>query len=69
MGLVDLSMNPVSLLEAKKIVRSIEYQHCEQIAKTALNLPSVEEISQLLSKEYERIGFPSSEVGRFQEIS
>jgi phosphotransferase system enzyme I (PtsI) len=69
MGLVDLSMNPASLLEAKKIVRSIEYKHCEQIAKTALNLPSVEQISQLLSEEYERIGFPSSEVERFQEIS
>jgi len=69
MGLADLSMNPVSLLEAKKIVRSIEYQHCEQIAKTASNLSSLEEISQFLSEEYERIGFPSSEVGRFQKIS
>jgi len=69
MGLEDLSMNPASLLEAKKIVRSIEYKHCEQIAKTALNLPSIKEIGQLLSEEYERIGFPSSEVERFQEIS
>jgi phosphotransferase system enzyme I (PtsI) len=69
MGLADLSMNPVSLLEAKKIVRSIEYQHCEQIAKTASNLSSLEEISQFLSEEYERIGFPSSKVARFQKIS
>jgi len=69
LGLVDLSMNPASLLEAKKLVRSVEYKHCEQIARAALNLTSVEEISQLLSEEYERIGFPSSEVGRFQEIS
>jgi phosphotransferase system enzyme I (PtsI) len=69
MGLADLSMNAASLLEAKKIVRSIEYQHCEQIAKTASNLSSLEEISQFLSEEYERIGFPSSKVGRFQKIS
>jgi phosphotransferase system enzyme I (PtsI) len=60
MGLVDLSMNPASLLEVKKIVRSIEYNQWKQIAKTALNLPSVEEISQLLSEEYARIGFLSS---------
>jgi len=69
LGLEDLSMSPGSLLEAKKLVRSVEYKHCEQIARAALNLTSVEEISQLLSEEYERIGFPSSEVGRFQEIS
>ena len=69
MGLADLSMNPGSLLEVKKIVRSIEYNRWKQIAKTALSLPSIEEISQLLSEEYARIGFPSSEVGRFQEIS
>jgi phosphotransferase system enzyme I (PtsI) len=69
MGLADLSMNAASLLEAKKIVRSIEYQHCEQIAKTASNLSSLEEISQFLSEEYERIGFPSSKVARFQKIS
>jgi phosphotransferase system enzyme I (PtsI) len=69
MGLSDLSMNPYTLPEAKKIIRSIERKHCEQIAKTALNFPSVEEIGRLLSEEYERIGFPSPEVGRFQEIS
>jgi phosphotransferase system enzyme I (PtsI) len=69
MGLVDLSMNPASLLEAKKIIRSLEYKHCQQIARTVLNIPSAKEICQLLSVEYERIDFPSSEVGRFQEIS
>jgi phosphotransferase system enzyme I (PtsI) len=69
MGLVDLSMNPASLLEVKKIVRSIEYNRWKQIAKKVLNIPSAKEIAQLLSEEYERIGFPSSEVGRFQELS
>jgi phosphotransferase system enzyme I (PtsI) len=69
MGLVDLSMNPASLLEVKKIVRSIEYNRWKQIAKKVLNIPSAKEIGQLLSVEYERIDFPSSEVGRFQEIS
>jgi phosphotransferase system enzyme I (PtsI) len=69
LGLGDLSMNPGSLLEAKKIVRSIEYNRWKQIAQKVLNIPSAKEIGQLLSAEYERIDFPSSEVGRFQELS
>ncbi len=64
MGLSDLSMNPYALPEAKKIVRSIEYKRWKQIARTVLNLPSVEEISQLLSEEYARIDSPFLEVGR-----
>jgi phosphotransferase system enzyme I (PtsI) len=69
MGLVDLSMNPASLLEAKKIVRSIAHERWQLIAKKALGLSSVEEIAQLLSDEYDRIGFRSPDVGRFQELS
>ncbi len=56
MGLVDLSMSPVALLEAKKIVRSIAYEQWRSIARVVLSLSSVEEIEKLLSREYERAG-------------
>jgi len=69
MGLADLSMTPGSLLEAKKLVRSIAHERWQLIAKKTLGLSSVEEIAQLLSDEYDRIGFRSPEVGRFQELS
>jgi len=69
MGLADLSMTPGSLLETKKLVRSIAHERWQFIAKKALGLSSVEEIAQLLSDEYDRIGFRSPDVGRFQEIS
>ena len=69
MGLADLSMTPGSLLEAKKLVRSIAHERWQFIAKKALGLSSVEEIAQLLSDEYDRIGFRSPDVGRFQELS
>jgi phosphotransferase system enzyme I (PtsI) len=69
MGLADLSMNPGSLLEAKKLVRSIAHERWQLIAKKALGFSSVEEIAQLLSDEYDRIGFRSPDVGRFQELS
>ncbi len=49
MGLTDLSMNPVALLEAKKIIRSIAYEQWRSIAEAALSLSSVEEIRNLLS--------------------
>ncbi len=59
LGLTDLSMNPPSLLEAKKIVRSIVYEHWQSVAKIALDFTSVEEISSLISIENDRIGLRS----------
>jgi phosphotransferase system enzyme I (PtsI) len=50
MGLFDLSMNPAALLEAKKIVRSMNYRKWEEIAKRALELHSAEEISKFLAE-------------------
>jgi phosphotransferase system enzyme I (PtsI) len=50
MGLSDLSMNPAALLEAKKIVRSMDHKKWEQIAQRALQLPSSEEISKFLGE-------------------
>ena len=70
LGLTDLSMNPSALLEAKKIVRSITYERWHWIAEKALGLPSAEEIRELLSKEYDRLGLAAPdapEIQGFQE--
>jgi phosphotransferase system enzyme I (PtsI) len=70
MGLSDLSMNPASLLEAKKIVRSITYERWKWIAERALGLSSAEEIRKLLSEEYDRIVLAAPdapEIQAFQE--
>jgi phosphoenolpyruvate-protein phosphotransferase (PTS system enzyme I) len=48
-GLTDLSMNPSSLLEAKKIIRNIEYEHWKSVAGTASDLALIEEIEKLIT--------------------
>jgi len=58
-GLTDLSMNPPALLEARKMIRSMNYERWQWVAKTALGLPSAQEISQLISEEYDRTGLRS----------
>jgi len=50
MGLLDLSMNPAALLEAKKIVRSMNYKEWQETARRALQLPSAEEIGKFLGE-------------------
>jgi phosphoenolpyruvate-protein phosphotransferase (PTS system enzyme I) len=60
-GLTDLSMNPSCLLEAKKIVRSIKYEHWQSVANRVFDLTSVEEINSLISVENERIGLRSQD--------
>jgi phosphotransferase system enzyme I (PtsI) len=60
-GLTDLSMTPSCLLEAKKIVRSIGYEHWQSVAKIAFDLTSVEEIKSLISVENNRIGLRSQD--------
>ena len=50
MGLLDLSMNPAALLEAKKIVRSMNYKEWEETARRALQLPSADEIGKFLGE-------------------
>ena len=48
-GLTDLSMNPSSLLEAKKIIRNTEYEHWKSVAGTASDLALIEEIEKLIA--------------------
>lgn len=49
-------------LEAKKIVRSIEYERWQSIAKIAIDLTSVEEFNRLISLENDRAGLRSKDV-------
>jgi phosphotransferase system enzyme I (PtsI) len=56
LGLTDLSMNPYSLLEAKKIVRSIEYERWKWIAKKVLHTIPLDEIHRIILEEYKRGG-------------
>jgi phosphotransferase system enzyme I (PtsI) len=69
LGLTDLSMNPIALLEAKKIIRSTSYGHLKSVVKKALNLPTAEEIIRLISFEYDRMGLPSQEALGVSELS
>jgi phosphotransferase system enzyme I (PtsI) len=69
LGLTDLSMNPIALLEAKKIIRSISYEHLKSVVNKALNLPTAEEIIRLISFEYDRMGLPSQEALGVSELS
>jgi phosphotransferase system enzyme I (PtsI) len=69
LGLTDLSMNPIALLEAKKIIRSTSYGHLKSVVNKALNLPTAEEIIRLISFEYDRMGLPSQEALGVSELS
>lgn len=51
-----VSINPPSLLEAKKITQSIVYKRWELVAKMALKILPVDEIRRLIFEEYKRIG-------------
>jgi phosphotransferase system enzyme I (PtsI) len=61
-GLTDLSMTPSCLLEAKKTVRSMVYEHWQSVAQIAFDLTSAEEINDLISVENGRIGVRSKDV-------
>jgi phosphoenolpyruvate-protein phosphotransferase (PTS system enzyme I) len=68
MGITDLSMNPVAILEAKKMIRSLVYTQWEPIAKVVLDLSSAEEIKRLLSKEYDRTALQLPDALRLQKV-
>jgi phosphoenolpyruvate-protein kinase (PTS system EI component) len=44
MGLADLSMNPIALLEAKTVIRSIVYEERRSIMEAVSRLFSLTEI-------------------------
>jgi len=51
LGLNSLSMNPISILRVKKILRSITREQAVKILKQALTLHSAEEVEKLLKRK------------------
>lgn len=64
MGLPDLSMNPVALLEAKTVIRSIVYEEWQSIAEMVSRLSSFTEIKEFLPEEYDRRSLLLPDAGR-----
>lgn len=51
LGIDELSMNPIAILEAKKVLRSINYKQCREIVEKLFVFPTAEEIRTFLKKE------------------
>ena len=50
LGLDEFSMNPPAIPFAKQLIRSISFEHAQQVAQTALNLRSDTEIREYVQK-------------------
>ena len=50
LGLDEFSMNPPAIPFAKQLIRSISFEHAQQVAQTALNLKSDAEIREYIQK-------------------
>jgi phosphotransferase system enzyme I (PtsI) len=55
MGLDEFSVSPISLLNVKKIIRSVSLKETQDIAKQALKLPSGDKIRTFLNEEVKKI--------------
>ncbi len=51
LGIDELSMNPIAILETKKVLRSLEYNRCREISEHLFDLETAEEIRAYLLKE------------------
>ena len=58
LGVDEMSMNPVAILEVKRILRSISYKKCKHITDRLLSYSTVDEIKTFLKKETKKI-FPA----------
>jgi phosphotransferase system enzyme I (PtsI) len=55
MGLRSLSVPPSTVLEIKRICRSVTLTHCREIAEHAMSLSSARVINQYLQEEFEKL--------------
>jgi len=55
LGLDDFSMSPVSILQIKKLIRSIRYEDAKAVAEKALQLSTGQEVEELLATELRRL--------------
>ncbi|MEI6125501.1 MAG: phosphoenolpyruvate--protein phosphotransferase [Pseudomonadota bacterium] len=51
LGIDELSMNPIAILEAKKVLRSMNYSHCREMVEKTFNFTTAEEIKKYLKRE------------------
>jgi len=51
LGIDELSMNPISILAAKKALRSLHYKRCKEITEKLFGFDTTEEIKAFLKKE------------------
>ncbi len=58
LGIDEMSMNPVAILEVKKILRSLNYKKCKEITNRLFGYSTVTEIKTFLKKETKKI-FPA----------
>jgi phosphotransferase system enzyme I (PtsI) len=59
LGLVELSMNPVSIPRVKKLTRAVTFRHAKEILDRALDCRTAGEVEHLIKRETSRIqGFP-----------
>jgi phosphotransferase system enzyme I (PtsI) len=54
MGLDELSMNALSILRVKKILRSVSFKDCREITKKVLTFTTAREIDQYVIDEMAR---------------
>lgn len=50
LGIDELSMNPIAILEAKKTLRALNYQRCRELVEKMFTLPTAAKIRAFLSK-------------------
>lgn len=51
LGIDELSMNPIAILEAKKVLRSLNYKQCKEMAEKLFEFSTQSEIRNFLEKE------------------
>jgi len=55
LGIDELSMNPIALLEAKQVIRSVHFAKCKALVDPLLSLPTAHEIQSFLKREIKSI--------------
>lgn len=50
LGLDEFSMSPISVLPARKLIKSLKYEDMKQFAKEVMNMSSAKEIEELIEK-------------------
>ena len=51
LGIDELSMNPIAILEAKKVLRSMHYQRCREVVDQLFAFTTAEDIKKFLNRQ------------------